>query len=742
MKTLEQCDPTFDSYFEFEDAQVLIIDDSAALREQIRLILSGLDISLHFATDGLDALVKIQQLDIDLVLCDLVMPNMDGFGFIKRVREQYPNHLFPIILMTTESRPENLAQAFTLGANDFIAKPFNKTEVQSRVLNQFCQLKKFRSHQVNEINLRQSVVDKNNELTELISELQAEMAYRLTTESRLAQYKHALDHSPASIVITDDKGLMVYANIASFSYLSLDTDYTKTFDPIFDPSQRTKSQLDITFKALETNGYWHFEQKIPVDCNEVQWEQVEVTAMRFSNKKLYFIVRQDITDQKESNIKLERLASVDNLTGLPNKNGLHNYLDRIPGSLPRSEWPQHTVSAYTIEVDNYASLKEVHGHQFAQKLIEKVSQLLLQQFDKQIFLSCIGEYQFVAVHHTGTALSPVEKKVGLLVQASLHEPMHIDGKRLWITASVGHATVALSEHFRDNLLLSAETALNKAKLKGHANIVRFDASIKQASQRVTEIEQELHGAIEGNEFFLHYQPIISADSRNVRSAEALLRWRSPTKGLISPAEFIPIAEKSSVIIEIGEWLIESIAKQLQVWLKYDKDFKVAMNLSASQLKKNYNLIDMLVQTLKKYKVPHSALEIEVTEHIFLDEASFNLSMLDDLRKEGFSLAIDDFGTGYSSLSYLSRFDFDKLKIDQHFVKDLLVSKKSHSIIHGIIEVATALDMKVTVEGIENQDILAIMKEYNVDFLQGYYFSKPVDHNKFTQGFLNRDAPCA
>jgi EAL domain-containing protein (putative c-di-GMP-specific phosphodiesterase class I) len=322
------------------------------------------------------------------------------------------------------------------------------------------------------------------------------------------------------------------------------------------------------------------------------------------------------------------------------------------------------------------------------------------------------------------------------ILSAIRIPVTLENQEINCNASIGLSFSKNVKISSETLISNAEIALNAALEDGFNTFKFYDEKLKKHAIDRINIENALHKALERREFTLYYQPKIDSFTKNIIGSEALIRWENPDYGLISPTKFIPIAEENGLIIPIGEWVLETICDQLNEW----KDAginpnPVAINISAKQIEKN-NFVKSFSSILEKTQIENELLEIELTESILINNSQKTSRKLIKLRKSGMKVAIDDFGTGYSSLAYLTNFPFDKLKIDQSFIRDIVTDKAAASIATSIISMAHRLGVRVIAEGVETEDQMKFLTNYKCDEFQGYYFSEPIPADRFTNLLKN------
>lgn len=427
--------------------------------------------------------------------------------------------------------------------------------------------------------------------------------------------------------------------------------------------------------------------------------------------------------------KLEFLAHYDPLTRLPNRTLLR---DRFEQAAALADREQSGVAMFFLDLDNFTHINDSLGHACGDTLLVSVANRLKKCIRKTDTLSRQGGDEFVILLSNINDVESIEEITQGIV-AAFTGPFNIDGYTLNITFSAGISVYPHDEKSFDSLLKQADTALYHAKQSGR-NIYRFfSGQMNNDALEYIQLQGQLHNAIKNQELQLHYQPQIDTSTGKIIGAEALLRWYHPEQGLIPPGKFIPSAERSGLIIPIGEWVLNEACYQAQQWRKIHHlpSLVVAVNLSALQFKRG-NLVETVTQALEQSGLPAQHLELELTESILLHDVNDVRNTLLSLKKMGVRLSIDDFGTGYSSLSYLKQLAVDKLKIDQSFIRDMVDDAGDAAIVKAVIQLGHALDLSVIAEGVEKDTQFALLKELGCDEIQGYLFSPSLPAKEFIQ----------
>ncbi|MBX9958975.1 MAG: EAL domain-containing protein [Burkholderiaceae bacterium] len=429
----------------------------------------------------------------------------------------------------------------------------------------------------------------------------------------------------------------------------------------------------------------------------------------------------DITERKLTAQRIEFLAYHDPLTGLPNRVLLE---DRLEQAIAQAERSHHGLALVFMDLDNFKKINDSLGHATGDALLKEVAARLKRCVRDTDTISRQGGDEFVLVLgglHGAEGSLPVLTKI----METLQEPFVCEGNELSTSASMGVALYPQDGNCFDILRKKADMAMYRAKEAGRNTYRFFDEAMDEEAVEHLLMRSGLRRAIERGEFVLHYQPQVDIASGRVVGVEALLRWEHPEFGLVQPGRFIPVAEESGLIVPIGAWVIEEACRQAMVWRRAGlPDLVMAVNLSAAQFRRS-GIEDTVAQALQRSGLVPALLELELTESILLQDVEQVLATVQRLKQLGVQLAIDDFGTGYSSLSYLKRFDIDKLKIDQSFIRDLASDPDDAAIVRAIIQMAHSLGLRAIAEGVETAELLQQLRGFGCDEAQGYLYARPM-----------------
>ncbi len=489
--------------------------------------------------------------------------------------------------------------------------------------------------------------------------------------------------------------------------------------------------------ALEADGYWHGElwsvrkngSLFPRRTSTYRVQDANgITAHHISTFS-------DITESKEAESAIMRLVHFDQLTGLPNRTLLN---DRIEHTLGRAKRNHEQFAVIFLDLDRFKNVNDSLGHRIGDELLIQLARRLKLALRDEDTISRLGGDEFILLLPGTDADGAAHVATKLLDITS--PPYCIDQHELTCTSSIGIALYPADGDTLESLSMRADTAMYRAKKAGRNTFRFFTNEMQTSSTRALKLEHALRHALDNGEFQLHFQAQLSLDEGQIIGAEALLRLNNSELGNISPAEFIPVAEDSGLILPIGKWVLHAAARQMRFWLNAGlAPMVVSVNLSAVQFRQA-DLIQVITQILKEENLPASHLELELTESVTMDNPLEAISVMGQLHELGVRMAIDDFGTGYSSMSYLKRFKAHKLKIDQSFVRDLSSDPDDEAIVTAIISMARNLGMKTIAEGVETKEQQDFLRAKGCNEMQGYYFSKPLPAGEFETFVRNFGLP--
>lgn len=496
----------------------------------------------------------------------------------------------------------------------------------------------------------------------------------------------------------------------------------KRMTDLLPPEVVSKFQSHVE-KILQQEGMITFEYELIMPHGLVHFEARMSYLPKYN--QIVLIIR-DVSEQYKSAEIIRQQAYFDTLTSLPNR---FLALDRLSQLLTEAERNNEKTAVLFLDLDDFKKINDSLGHEIGDKVLIQSAQRLKQVLREGDTVGRLGGDEFIVLlrgiteHHD--ALVTTENLL-----KSFREPFFIDGRELMLTLSIGVAISPENGHCASDLLRNADTAMYQAKDLGRNTYSFFSKEMNTMMLRRFEIEEQMHGALERNEFELYYQPQFDVKKQNITGVEALLRWHNSALGNVTPDEFIPIAEQTGLIIPIGRFVIKQAIDFLDEWQNsHHKNVTMAVNLSPCQFRDS-ELLSFIKGSLNESNVSAEYLELEITEGVLMSGQSHIHDTLVEISALGIKLSMDDFGTGYSSLSYLRQYAFDVLKIDQSFISGIPLNKADSELVNTIIAMAHSLGLTVVAEGVETQQQLTLLDDLGCDLVQGYYFSKPLPAKQF------------
>jgi len=683
--------------------RILVIDSDSAERSSLQEYLEQTGHEVRSFEDS-EAALQMQAIqETDMVMLDANLPGRNAAQVCSRLRKQTCSNL-PIILLASLDDLESIEQAFEAGATDFLVKPLDWRLFGQRV-KYLLHAHEFRNELI-----------RSNARNSAILDAIPDTLLRLDQQGRVRDVRESAQAGRAGGALYDLPNSLpadVVARIMEAASLA--------------HSSGTVGSLEI---QLELDQERHFE----------------VRLARIDRQETLCLFR-DITETRQAEHRVYRLANFDNLTGLPNR---LSFSERLADEIQRASRINDKLAVLAMDLDGFKTINESMGLGAGDQLLKWVADRLqqgLRSYDmvarsdslsRGVDLARLGGDEFTVIM---PHLKDEENAVNLVqrIHEMMRDPFMLEGRQVVLTTSIG---ISLYPDDGDNaatLMRHADSAMYHAKSQGRNNYQFYNASLTQNALRRLDLKSNLRLALERNEFFLVYQPQLDLASGRIQSLEALIRWRHPEHGLVSPMEFIPVAEECGLIVPIGEWVLRTACTDAARWKVAGHPLRMAVNLSAIQFR-SPQLVNRIKDILRQTGFAADLLELEVTEGTLMDHTEATLETLNALRKEGMQLSLDDFGTGYSSLSYLKRLPLSNLKVDQSFVRGLPEDGESLAIVRAIVALAKNLGFTVTAEGIETEEQARILNELECETLQGYFIGKPVPAEEFSELMGRRWSP--
>ncbi len=575
----------------------------------------------------------------------------------------------------------------------------------------------------------------------------AQEAQRKQVASALVQshklLKSIIDTAPMRVFWKDRNSIYVGCNpaFAHDAGLASPDDVIGKSDFDFCWREQAEAYRHDDRLVMDTNtAKLFFEEQQAIANEDVIWLRASKVPLHDENDQIIGVlgIYEDISEQKHAEQHIHFLANFDPLTGLPNRAQLN---ERLKYSLSLAKRSNGHLALMFLDLDRFKDINDTLGHSIGDAVLVELAHRLRSMLREEDTVTRMGGDEFIFLL-PGTdargAAYVAQKLLDIIV-----EPYRIHPYELILSASIGIAIYPGDGTNLETLSQSADSAMYRAKQEGRQGYRFFTPEMHARSTRNLQLLNALHHALELRQLHIHYQPQVNVKSGRIVGAEALLRWQHPVLGMVSPAEFIPVAEDSGLILPIGEWVMRTATAQAVEWMQQGfSPISIAVNLSAIQFRQP-DLVDMIVRVLDETKLPAELLELELTESVAMQNPQNAVSVMDKLNEIGVNMSIDDFGTGYSSLNYLKKFKVRRLKIDQSFVRDISTDPEDRAIVKAIISLAHSLGMQTVAEGVESVEQQTFLREQSCDQLQGYLFGKPVPNQQF-EAMLAKNLllPCA
>ncbi|MCM0612258.1 EAL domain-containing protein [Marinobacter sediminum] len=574
------------------------------------------------------------------------------------------------------------------------------------------------------------VTDAINQMRERLNE---DVARQERDAAEIRKFSKAIEQSPSSVLICDRQWRIEFANHKFTQLTGYDAKSILGKHPGSlgenDIENRDGRHLWQSIRLqVQRVGVWQGEVNSIRQNGERFWEQLIVTPIKdgSSDTTGYLILGEDISIRKRYEQQLLRQANYDILTGLPNR---MLALDRLKLALAQARRENTLVGVMFLDLDNFKHINDTLGHDAGDNLLIEASRRISSCLRGTSTVARLGGDEFLVIL-PGLTGPDSSSQVADRILKTFEPPYILNGQEVFVTTSIGIAIFPTDSDNSGTLLQHADAAMYQAKHKGKSAFAHFAPEMTEISHERLQMESRMRRALELEEFELYFQPIVHADSGNLCSVEALLRWNNPSMGMVMPDRFIPLAEETGLIIPIGEWVLEEACRAAVGWKEViGGDVAISVNVSPRQFR-DPGFTEVVMRALSASGLAADQLELEITERLILDNSIETAEILRQLDRAGIRLSVDDFGTGYSALSYLKSYPFDTLKIDKSFVQDVMKEPEDASLVRAIINMAHSLGLNVIAEGVEEESQTHFLQQEGCDFCQGYFYSRPLPAKDF------------
>lgn len=687
-----------------QDAKrILLVEDDASFARSLEQLFGDMGFEVVTAHSGAEAREELAKASYHVALVDMNLPDMGGDELIEEINAQRLNTASIVISGDTEI--DAAIKALRAGAMDFVRKPAEPALLLHAVRRA----------------IRQRCVERENR----------DFQRRLHRSERLHRY--LVDKSPDIILMLDKHARIIFANNRLMDLLGVDPDSIlerHISDLVYEPD-RERAQYAFSVKKLaesplqrlelrlrkfsEPQGFRHFE--ITLSTSELEADDYDGAIQ----EEHCYVVARDITARRDAEESARFHANHDALTGLPNR---HLFRDRLALTLLQARRNQEQLAVLFLNIDRFKSINDLYGHAQADELLNLVSERIQRCLQGGDTLARFGGDEFLLLN-TGIRGADAALALVARINNELAEPFRISGKQVFLSVSAGIALYPEHGEDADALIRHAKVALYHGRITGGGSQTFFMPEMGKSRDHRATLEHDLRQALAEDEFELYYQPQMALQSRSIRGVESLIRWNHPRLGLLPPGEFLPLAEETGHILEVGDWVIRTALQTLHKWEACGiAPARMAINISPRQLERP-DFVERFMQQVREHQVSAGRLEIELTENLFIRDPGAMMQKLQDLAAQGVMIAIDDFGTQYSSLSYLQKFPIHTLKIDKSFVWEIDRETRQHAIIKAIISIAHSLGLNLVAEGVETEKQLKFLESQGCDEIQGYLVSRPV-----------------
>jgi diguanylate cyclase (GGDEF)-like protein/PAS domain S-box-containing protein len=687
---------------DIERAKILVVDDEHRLLTSLETLLTSEGFRVSTALGGINACEALKANDFDLVLLDLNMPDIDGHQVMDFIAEHQMDPA--VIVVSGESSFSAVSKALRRGAYDYLRKPYDSEEL---------------------INTTRNCLQKV-----MLEKAHHSMQARLQKSEELHRY--IVNSSPDVVFMLDRQGRFTFLNrkVESLLGYSKQELLGQSYQAIIEDDDIDRAKYIFDIQGKKRDGAWSSELRLKVKKNEHSSRHFEITFFPIERKikqngidSLQVVgtygTARDITERKEAEEFINFQAYHDLLTRLPNRS---LFKDRLNLALAQAKRNSKELAVMFLDLDRFKVVNDSLGHAMGDRLLQAVALRLDNVIRKCDTLSRFGGDEFTLLLPNVNSAEDA-RIIAKKVINTLKEPFLLGEHEVFVGVSIGIAMFPGAGETVDQLIQNADVAMYHVKSRGKDGYQFFSHSMEVADSNRIKLEREIRGALENNEFKVFYQPQMSAQNNEIIGVEALVRWEHPTRGLVYPGEFLPLAEETRMMPDISEWVLDQACKEVGSWISNGHpNIRLSVNFCPLQVE-HPKFVERLLSTLEENSFPASNLEVEITENTIMNDLEQMTKKLNRLSEHGVTIAIDDFGTGYSSLNYLSKLPIHTLKVDQSFVRDIEDSMDEACIVNAIVNMAHGLKLNIVAEGVETETQLNYLRELGCQVIQGFYFGR-------------------
>jgi diguanylate cyclase (GGDEF)-like protein/PAS domain S-box-containing protein len=707
-----------------DQPRLLLVDDEPRLLASLYELLQGRGYQLVTAATGNEALAHLSRLRFDLVLLDLRLPDIGGHEIMDFINAKGIES--DVIVMSGEVGIDAAIGALKRGAYDYLRKPYSREELLKTVANALKQRR--------------------------LEEANARIANQLENSEKM--YRYLVDSSPDIIYTLNHEGRFTFINDRAYQLLGYKREELigQHYSILVHEEDLERARYVFNERRVDERASRNVELRLKCHAGANQERTFNNTLMTISLnaigmhvpdqevKKLEFYgtygVARDITDRKRAEEVISYQAYHDILTDLPNR---ILFKDRLGLAVIQAKRKQTELAVMFIDLDRFKLVNDTLGHVKGDELLQQVAGRLKECLRRGDTLARQGGDEFTIVLPELRDRDDARMVADKFLEC-LHQPFDLDGHAVHISASIGIAIYPGHGESIDELLRHADIAMYQVKGQGKNGHAFYDPTMQDVSHQKIALEQSLRRALENNELEMYYQPQIDAISGRIVGAEALMRWNHPTRGIVSPGEFLPFAEENGLMLPISDWMIGALCRDMLQWKNIGgNQVRLSLNLSPQYLDRG-DFFEKMRGALLRYGIAPSQIEVEITENICIRNPQHAIEQLNKLGQLGVSVAIDDFGTGYSSLAYLHRFPVHTIKIDQSFVKEIHDEHGHYPVVLAIISIARGLGLNLVAEGVETDSQARYLRSNGCLTMQGYLYHRPMPLPRFIDVLRGQGQP--